>query len=90
MSQEQVHLGCPVCVSFASFNSEDEAESKVKSHNEGRHDGEEVARIIEPDSEDCVNEFVDVARERTPEQQYKELIRKITRENTPFTVATLG
>lgn len=90
MTDSKSYIGCPVCVSFASFDSEDEAESKVKSHNEGRHDGEEVARTIEPDSEDCVNEFVDTAREETPEQQYKELISKITRGNTPYTVATLG
>lgn len=61
----------------------------VNSHNEKRHGGEKVARVIEPDSKDSVNEFVDASRENTSREQLEKLIRKIARGETPFTVGVI-
>lgn len=89
MSEEITHVGCPKCVSFSEYDDVDTAESRAEAHNESMHDGKSIARVIQPDSEDSVNEFEEAAREHTPQQQYEELVQKITQGRTPFTVATI-
>lgn len=79
-------IGCPVCTSFSTTK---DVEQTLERHNKVRHDGDKVAHIITPDSEECVNEFVDTAREKAPSKQYKRLIQRIVRGETPYTVATV-
>lgn len=89
MTNSKTYIGCPQCVSFSNYTSKDEAETAVSDHNQRMHGEDGPATVIEPESEDSVNEFVDKAREVSPNNQYKELIKKITRGNTPFKVGTI-
>lgn len=90
MTEAKFYLGCPACCSFAGAETEEEAERRAEAHNGYRHDDEEVARVIDPDSEDSVNEFMDDARDLASNEQYKALIKKVTRGNTPYNVGTVG
>lgn len=84
MSDKTYYFGCPACCSFAGAESEEEAERRADAHNGYRHDDEKVARLIEPDSTDSLDEFMDEAREMAKTKQYEALVRKVTRGNTPF------
>lgn len=84
------YIGCPLCASFQNYYDTEAAEEKAEQHNETRHDGDEIARVIQPDSKESVNDFVDTAREEGTPEQLEKTIRKITRGNSPFTVATIG
>ena len=84
------HIGCPACASFAEYDSAEEAENAAESHNQSRHDGEDVARRIHPDSEEDVDAFVNESREKAPGKQHERVIRKIVRGESPYTVGVIG
>jgi len=85
-----IHIGCPACASFAEYDSAADAENAAESHNQSRHDGEDVARRIHPGSEEDVDAFVKESREVASIEQHKRVIREIVRGETPYTVAVLG
>lgn len=78
------YIGCPKCCSFASFSTESKAHEMADSHNESRHENESIARVIEPESKDSLNDFMDKAKELAKRKQYERLVRRYTREKTPF------
>jgi hypothetical protein len=58
---------CPACNSVVETK---EAEPTVSNHNSSRHDGDEVAQVIDepPVDSETVNELVDASREFSREQ----------------------
>ncbi|UIP01721.1 hypothetical protein Hbl1158_17105 (plasmid) [Halobaculum sp. CBA1158] len=70
------HAICPDCVSVSSKDHEPDAQAVVRDHNEARHDGDDVARVVGPHPED-LNEFHEQIKEEFDWETVDEVTRLI-------------
>lgn len=62
-TSQQHHAICPECVRIVSKDDSEDAGDVVESHNESRHNGAPVARVVGPYREH-LNEFMDDMKEK--------------------------
>lgn len=77
---EQHHGVCPLCARVITRSDIDELGSIIANHNEQRHGGEEVARLV-GSSTDELNELMDEARGNYDRQTYRELVNCVLKSD---------
>lgn len=70
------HAICPECTRIVSKNTEEEARDVVESHNDNRHGGDDVARVVGPYEED-LNAFVDYVRDEFDMDVFEQITSRI-------------
>lgn len=71
---------CPLCVRTVKKDTQDEAEELVESHNDQRHDGNDVAKVLGPYKED-LNEFMDHVRKQYGTDTFERFARHIIKKD---------
>lgn len=75
---------CPVCTRIVTRDDSDAVASIVENHNEQRHEGDRIARLVGP-TEAELNEFMDYVREEHGTEVYGDIGAYIV-ENDPWGV----
>lgn len=69
---EEHHAVCPLCVTVSTKNTKQAATETAESHNEQRHDGDDVTCVAGPYRED-LNALMDHVDENYDHDVYKDL-----------------
>lgn len=83
MASERTTVGCPKCGTFSTKETAEEAEQAVQDHNDRMH-VQEIARRLDPDNKDVLDEFMEQASDLMDRHQYKKLVQKVVSGKTPF------
>jgi hypothetical protein len=74
------HAVCPLCVRVVTKSNREELEQVVFDHNDARHDGKDVARLVGPAQED-LNEFIDCVRDEFDRDTFEEISQHIVKQD---------
>jgi hypothetical protein len=86
MDGETKYAACPICLVFSKKEKEEEAKKTINKHNNSRHDGEDVAMVLDETIE-SFSEFVERCEEKGNDSQYKQLKRKMETGELPIFIS---
>lgn len=72
------HAVCPLCIRIVTKDTESEAAEVVKNHNDKRHNGDHIARVVGPYKED-LNEFMSVVMKDYGSEVYGDIAAHIVK-----------
>lgn len=72
MGDQAHHAICPTCVRVVTKELREDAAETVETHNDARHGGDSVARVVGPAKED-LDEFMDYVDAEFDDEIYDDI-----------------